>query len=117
MRNRGAHWPVSVSCSHRHPSKPRANTYRAWRACSTFQASTAGSLRRKVSSKLTRQKLSSNEHRPIHVKYGAGEAVFMEPVIELSESHGLKVRELSKAQSLAERHQELIIQKWHEHLD
>ncbi|HET7237774.1 MAG TPA: DUF4160 domain-containing protein [Terrimicrobiaceae bacterium] len=62
----------------------------------------------------------SNEHRPIHVhvRYGAGEAVFtMEPVIALSESHGLKVRELSKAQSLAEKHQELIIQKWHEHLD
>jgi hypothetical protein len=62
----------------------------------------------------------SNEHRPIHVhvRYAAGEAVFtMEPVIELSESHGLKVRELSKAQSLAEKHQALIIQKWHEHLD
>jgi hypothetical protein len=30
---------------------------------------------------------------------------------------GLKVRELSKAQSLAEKHSELIIQKWREHLD
>jgi Domain of unknown function (DUF4160) len=62
----------------------------------------------------------SNEHPPIHVhvRYGAGEAVFtMEPAIELRESHGLKVRELSKAQGLAEKHQELIIQKWHEHLD
>jgi Domain of unknown function (DUF4160) len=62
----------------------------------------------------------SNEHRPIHihVRYGAGEAVFiMEPAIELSESHGLKVRELSKAQSLAEKHQALMIQKWHEYLD
>jgi hypothetical protein len=62
----------------------------------------------------------SNEHPPIHVhvRYGAGEAVFtMEPEVELRESHGLKVRELSKAQVLAERHQALIIQKWHEHLD
>jgi hypothetical protein len=62
----------------------------------------------------------SNEHRPIHVhvRYGEGEAVFaMEPGIELRESYGLKVRELSKAQSLAEKHRELIIQKWHEHLD
>lgn len=62
----------------------------------------------------------SNEHRPIHVhvRYGTGEAVFtMEPAIELRESHGLKVRELSKAQSLAEQHEQLIIQKWHEHLD
>ena len=40
----------------------------------------------------------SNEHGPIHVyvRYGAGEAVFtMGPDIELRESHGLKVRELS----------------------
>lgn len=62
----------------------------------------------------------SNEHRPIHVhvRYGAGEAVFaMEPAIELRESYGFKVRELSKAEGLAEKHQELIIQKWHEHLD
>ncbi len=47
----------------------------------------------------------SNEHRPIHVhvRYGAGEAVFnIEPSIELRESHGLKVRELSKAQDIAE---------------
>ena len=41
----------------------------------------------------------------------------LEPGIELRESHGLKVRELSKAQDLAEKHQELIIQNWHEHLD
>lgn len=62
----------------------------------------------------------SNEHGPIHVhvRYGAGEAVFsIEPAIELRESYGLKVRELSKAQSLAEKHSELIIQKWREHLD
>lgn len=62
----------------------------------------------------------SNEHRPIHVhvRYGTGEAVFMmEPAIELRESHGLKVRELSKAQSLAEKHEGLIMQKWYEHLD
>ena len=31
----------------------------------------------------------------------------MEPVIELSEFHGSKVRELSKAQSLAEKHKSL----------
>jgi len=36
-----------------------------------------------------------NEHRPIHVhvRHGAGEAVFnVEPVVELRESFGLKVR-------------------------
>ena len=62
----------------------------------------------------------SNEHRPIHVhvRYGGGEAVFeVEPLVELRESLGLKVRELSRAQKLAEEHQGLIIQKWHEHLD
>ena len=58
----------------------------------------------------------SNEHRPLHIhaRYGEGEAVFaMEPTIELRESYGLKVHELSKA----EKHKELNIQKWHEHLD
>jgi hypothetical protein len=62
----------------------------------------------------------SNEHRPIHVhvRYGAGEAVFnVDPVVELRESVGLKVRELSRAEELARAHRALIIQKWHEHLD
>jgi Domain of unknown function (DUF4160) len=62
----------------------------------------------------------SNEHRPIHVhvRYGGGEAVFdMQPSVELRESLGLKVHELSRAQKLAEEQRELIIQKWHEYLD
>lgn len=59
----------------------------------------------------------SNEHRPIHVhvRYGGGEAVFqVEQGVELRESQGLKMRELTKAQALATEHQELIIEKWHE---
>ncbi len=62
----------------------------------------------------------SNEHRPIHahVRYGSGEAVFdVEDNVELRESNGLKVQELAKAQKLAEEHQELIIEKWHENID
>jgi hypothetical protein len=62
----------------------------------------------------------SNEHRPIHVhvRYGGGEAVFyVEDSVELRESQGLKVRELSRAEQLAQEHQQLIIEKWHEHLD
>ena len=62
----------------------------------------------------------SNEHRPIHVhvRYGGGEAVFnIENEVELRESQGLKVRELSKAQSLAEENREMIIEKWHEYFD
>jgi hypothetical protein len=62
----------------------------------------------------------SNEHRPIHVhvRRGGGEAVFeVENGVELRESQGLKVKELSKAETLAEEHRELIIQKWHEHLN
>ena len=54
----------------------------------------------------------SNEHRPIHVhvRYGSGEAVFkVEDGVELRESQGLKVKELAKAESLAEEHRELII--------
>lgn len=37
--------------------------------------------------------------------------------IELRESHGLKVKDLSKAQSLAEANQQLIVEKWNEHLN
>jgi hypothetical protein len=59
----------------------------------------------------------SNEHRPIHVhvRYGGGEAVFaVENEVELRESHGLKLGELSKAETLAKINRELIIRKWHE---
>lgn len=59
----------------------------------------------------------SNEHRPIHihVRYGGGEAIFeVEHEVELRESYGLKVGELSKAQILAEKNKEMIIQRWHE---
>jgi hypothetical protein len=62
----------------------------------------------------------SNEHRPIHVhvRRGDGEAVFeVENGVELRESQGLKVKELFKAETLAEEHRELIIRKWHEHLN
>jgi len=62
----------------------------------------------------------SNEHRPIHVhvRYGSGEAVFnIEPIVELRESQGLKVRELAKAEKLAAEHRELIIERWNEHLN
>jgi hypothetical protein len=51
----------------------------------------------------------------VHVRCGGGEAVFeVENEIELRESSGLKVNELSKAQELAEKNKELIIQKWNE---
>ena len=62
----------------------------------------------------------SNDHRPIHVhvRKGAGEGVFLVEVgVELRESVGLKVQELRRAQELAREHRDLIIQKWHEHLD
>lgn len=60
----------------------------------------------------------SNDHRPIHVhvRYGGGEAVFnVEDVVELRESHGLRVNELAHAESLARAHRALILEKWHEH--
>ena len=45
-------------------------------------------------------------------------AVFeVEGEVELRESQGLKLRELSKAEKLAEENKKLIIKKWHEHLD
>ena len=62
----------------------------------------------------------SNEHRPIHVhvRRGGGEAVFnVEEGVELRESQGLKVKELARAEELAQQQRELIIQKWHEHVN
>jgi hypothetical protein len=62
----------------------------------------------------------SNEHRPIHVhvRHGGGEAVFeVEKGVELRESQGLKLRELAKAEELATEHRELIIRRWHEHIN
>ena len=61
----------------------------------------------------------SNEHRPIHVhvRYGGGEAVFdVEEVIELRESQNMKMSELRKAQKLAQKNRNLILEKWHEHI-
>jgi hypothetical protein len=61
----------------------------------------------------------SNDHTPmhVHVRKGGGEAVFnVESEIDLRESQGLKVQELSKAQELAKQNREIIIQKWHEYL-
>ncbi len=62
----------------------------------------------------------SNDHTPIHVhvQYGGGEAVFeVEGEVVLRESVGLKTKELCKAEVLASEHQELIIQRWHEHFN
>ncbi len=59
----------------------------------------------------------SNDHVPIHVhvRYAGGEAVFfVEEDVELRESSGLKVRDLKRAQELAEEHRTVIVSKWHE---
>ncbi|MEN9664867.1 MAG: hypothetical protein RLZZ326_1230 [Planctomycetota bacterium] len=61
----------------------------------------------------------SNDHTPIHihVRRGDGEAVFVvEPDVELRESVGFNVRELSRAEELIHDHLELIKQKWAKHL-
>jgi Domain of unknown function (DUF4160) len=61
----------------------------------------------------------SNDHEPIHihVRKGDGEAVFnVASGVELRESYGFKIHELSKAQELAEENKRLIIEKWNEHL-
>jgi len=62
----------------------------------------------------------SNDHKPVHVhvRYQDGEAVFdVESGVELRESYGLKLKDLSKAEELATEHRALIISKWHEYFD
>jgi hypothetical protein len=48
---------------------------------------------------------------------GDAEAVFLiEDEVTLRESYGFKLRDLNRAQELAEQHQADMVQKWHEHL-
>jgi len=59
----------------------------------------------------------SNDHKAHYVRKGADEAVFnVEGEVTLRESQGLKIKELSQAQELAEENKAIIIEKWHEHL-
>ena len=61
----------------------------------------------------------SNDHRPIHVhvRKAGGEAIFdVEDHVELRESYGFKVRDLARAEELAEENRNRIINKWYEHL-
>ena len=47
----------------------------------------------------------SNDHTPIHVRRDDGEAVFVvEPEVDLRESVGFNVRELSRAEELIHDH-------------
>jgi hypothetical protein len=46
-----------------------------------------------------------------------GEAIFdVEDGVELRESQGFKIKDLNKAQQLAEENRDLIIEKWNEYL-
>jgi hypothetical protein len=57
----------------------------------------------------------SNDHLPIHVhvRKGDGEAVFnVELIVELREAVGMKTKELSKAEEIAQRRQQEIIDYW-----
>ena len=61
----------------------------------------------------------SNEHEPmhVHVRYAGGEAVFnIGRDVVLREAVGLKIKELSKAQKLAEEGKDLIVSAWNEHI-
>ena len=61
----------------------------------------------------------SNEHWPIHVhvQYADGEAVFLIGTkVELRESQGIKVKDLARAEKLAEENKDLIIKTWNERL-
>lgn len=61
----------------------------------------------------------NNEHLPIHVhvRHAGGEAVFdVEDAVELRESQAMKISELRKAQELARKNRELIVEKWHAHI-
>lgn len=60
----------------------------------------------------------SNEHRGpvhVHVRHGRPEAVFdIEHKVDLRESQGFKVSELTQAEQIASLNRNLIMQKWNE---
>jgi Domain of unknown function (DUF4160) len=59
----------------------------------------------------------ANDHEPVHVhvSYAGGEAIFILGIdIELRESVGFKVKDLRRAQELAEENRQLILSKWNE---
>ena len=61
----------------------------------------------------------SNDHVPIHihVRKAGAEAIFnIEDEISLRESLGFKIKDLTRAQELAEKNRELILVKWHEYI-
>ena len=62
----------------------------------------------------------SNDHDPIHlhVRRGGGEAVFdLDNGVELRESQGMKLSDIAKAEAIATEYKQLMIKKWHEHLN
>ena len=53
----------------------------------------------------------------MHVRKAGAEAIFdIEEGVELRESLGFKLKDLNKAQQLAEENRDLIIEIWYEHL-
>jgi hypothetical protein len=53
----------------------------------------------------------------VHLRKGGAEAVFdVDGEVALRESQGFKLKELSRAQELAEENRAIIIAKWHEHI-
>ena len=54
----------------------------------------------------------------IHVRRGSGEAVFdLDNGVELRESQGMKLSDVAKAEAIATEFKQLMIKKWHEHLN
>ena len=62
----------------------------------------------------------SNDDAPIHihVRREGGEAVFdLDDGVELRESQGMKLSPVAKAEAIATEFKQLMIKKWHEHLN
>jgi hypothetical protein len=51
----------------------------------------------------------------VHVRRGGGEAKFWVHPVRLEESAGLKVKELARAETLVQKHEALIMRRWHEY--
>jgi len=99
-------------------ASPEETTKSTFSLCPSTTSESTFDFASTASFTVQRAKKGADLRNPqIQVCRGGGEAAFVvEPEVELRESVGLNVRELSRAEDLIHDHLELIKQKWADYL-
>jgi hypothetical protein len=58
-----------------------------------------------------------NEPPHIHVKAAGDEAKFWLDPVQLAANYGFNTREITEIERLVSKHQEVLLEAWHDHLD